>query len=171
MQFITDTAKELLPSARKWNLDCANREAWGSENWKQYFKAIFVHLTQLDAAEPSKQKAKWRDDRLKAACQTVAKLCPHWETNEKHNRMYVSIQKELDKQNYRQDWLYAKAYEFMKSSPPDLLNSVCYPSHAILVTYHIFLSGAGKFQPFMEFLKKKTNSEIKSLPFGIGDQP
>ena len=69
----------------------------------------------------------------------------------------------LNKRNPRQEWLFEKAYCWLKSSNMDR-NAAWYPHHAIRVAYTLFVS-SGKFESFEKYLKHP--SRRKQPPIDI----
>ena len=150
----------------KWNAEFTPSGVRGTVKWKKILKNNFVYETRLQ--DPWQQRKDWKADISIAVNKTVTKLCPNRVSDDKERAMYNSILgfENRMKTSPRQGWLSQKAYAWLKWStlhPPQ--NAPWYPAFAILVSYELFLSGGpGKFESFMNILKKKTNQpQIKQL--------
>ena len=153
-----------MPSVVQWNDEFTTPSGVrGTKKWTQYLKNTFVYLNRLK--DPWEQQNDWKHDMSIAANETVASFCPNWMSNSKHRDMYNSINAWINgftngtKSNPRQIWLSQKAYAWLKwLTLQHPQNTTWYPALAIQVAYELFLSGgSGKFESFMNYLKKKKN--------------
>ena len=152
--------KELIPQLRKSVIDWIPKPTPHCRvgKWKQVLKNKFVYLTQF--SNQGCRQQFWKIDLEKAAQQTVKETCPQWKVGSNHadRATYDKIQEELAKlsrRNPRQDWLFEKAYCWLKSSSPEMRNAVWYPQQAIQVAHALFVS-TGKFVSFKKYLNHKS---------------
>ena len=143
--------------------------------WKQSLKKKFDHITQFARHDSHQRKSKWKEDLIEASRQVVEEVCPKWQVEESHRKIHDKIQAEVQKGMEtcpRRDWLYEKACAWLQSLASEVKKSKMHvaqqvfdPGYTIKIAYHIFLRGAGNFEPFVKYLERRgrNNETIKQL--------
>ena len=171
--------QNLAHQSRKFVADwILNSNVRTGKEWDQILRNRFVCLTQF--TNQGGREQFWQTDLKEAAQQTVAKICPNWQTgNDSDRAIYAKIQAKVmklieSKKSPRQDWLFQTAYFWLRSLDGQTQNFFWYPQQAIPMARAIFTS-SGKFQSFMNYMKRRQPpinqlieacESINSLPVG-----
>ena len=124
-------------------------------------KKKFVKMTQLDCRNPAAQKKLWQMDLKIAGNETIAEVCPNWQTDRVHRIIRDMIFKEMTrKKSSRPDWLREAAFTWLESLPGEFLHAGWYPGQAIRIAHYIFLRGSAKFSAFVNCLRKRKSPMI-----------
>ena len=174
---IADIANQLRKSVGEWILQSDVRTG---KKWKQILRKNFVFLTQF--TNKGGRQQHWQIDLGTAIEVTMQLVCPNWQTDSNHNKIYIEIQDKVNKmlqtkKSPRQDWLFQTAYFWLKSLNTGSQRFVWYPQQAIPVAHAVFAS-SGKFESFMNYMKRPARrphikqlieacESIDSLPVGI----